>query len=200
MILEHAPLQVNRGHADEFEAAFAQARTIVSARPGFRRSRCPAVSNVPGRVPPARRVGHSSSTTPRDFVAPTSTSSGGTRYTTSTTRFPTVEHYEPVGPRLNARATRRVTTDVPHSGPFDETAATIWFTVDPPPSQPKVVWFAAIDNRTPCRRTHQRVKMGSSDADLALIKQIQPVVSGIGTVIGGLGAILSLIGAVAAFS
>ncbi len=35
--------------------------------------------------------------------------------------------------------------------------------------------------------------MGSSDADLALIKQIQPVVSGIGTVIGGLGAILSLI-------
>ncbi|WP_302660024.1 hypothetical protein [Rhodococcus sp. SGAir0479] len=42
--------------------------------------------------------------------------------------------------------------------------------------------------------------MGSSDADLALIKQIQPVVSGIGTVIGGFGAILSLVGALAAFS
>lgn len=43
MILEHAPLQVKPGHADEFEAAFAQARTIVSAMPGFRRlslSRC----------------------------------------------------------------------------------------------------------------------------------------------------------------
>ncbi len=33
--------------------------------------------------------------------------------------------------------------------------------------------------------------MGSSDADLALIKQIQPVVSGIGTVVGGIGAILA---------
>ncbi|MBM4516191.1 hypothetical protein GS432_06375 [Rhodococcus hoagii] len=43
--------------------------------------------------------------------------------------------------------------------------------------------------------TPRGVKKGSSDADLALIKQIQPVVSGIGTVIGGLGAILSLIGA-----
>ncbi len=37
--------------------------------------------------------------------------------------------------------------------------------------------------------------MGSSDADLALIKQIQPVVSGIGP-----GAILGLAGALAAFS
>lgn len=40
--------------------------------------------------------------------------------------------------------------------------------------------------------------MGSSEADLALIKKIQPVVTGIGTLIGGLGAILGLIGAVAA--
>ncbi|GAB2631734.1 hypothetical protein ABI214_16225 [Prescottella soli] len=37
--------------------------------------------------------------------------------------------------------------------------------------------------------------MGSSDADLALIKQIQPVVSGIGTILGGIGAVLSVIGA-----
>ncbi|GAB2629926.1 hypothetical protein ABI214_23075 [Prescottella soli] len=41
--------------------------------------------------------------------------------------------------------------------------------------------------------------MGSSDADLALIKQIQPVVSGIGGVLAGAGAILGLIGAINAF-
>ncbi|MCA1005288.1 hypothetical protein LCL87_06145 [Rhodococcus hoagii] len=40
--------------------------------------------------------------------------------------------------------------------------------------------------------------MGSSTADLALLKQIQPVVSGVGTIIGGLGAILSVIGALGA--
>ncbi|MFM1725079.1 antibiotic biosynthesis monooxygenase [Rhodococcus sp. PAM 2766] len=43
MILEHASLQVKPGRADDFEAAFAQAKTIVSAVPGFRRlslSRC----------------------------------------------------------------------------------------------------------------------------------------------------------------
>lgn len=40
--------------------------------------------------------------------------------------------------------------------------------------------------------------MGSSEADLALIKQIQPVVSGVGSLIGGLGTILALVGAVAA--
>ncbi|NKS29533.1 hypothetical protein GS534_27335 [Rhodococcus hoagii] len=40
--------------------------------------------------------------------------------------------------------------------------------------------------------------MGSSEADLALVKKIQPVVTGVGTLIGGLGAILGLIGAVAA--
>ncbi|MGW0173959.1 hypothetical protein ACWDUM_08940 [Rhodococcus sp. NPDC003322] len=42
--------------------------------------------------------------------------------------------------------------------------------------------------------------MGSSESDLKLIKQIQPVVSGLGTVIGGVGAALGLIGALAAFS
>ncbi|RDI32664.1 MULTISPECIES: hypothetical protein [Nocardiaceae] len=42
--------------------------------------------------------------------------------------------------------------------------------------------------------------MGSSDADLALIKQIQPVVSGIGGVLAGVGALLGLIGALATFS
>ncbi|CAM3032761.1 hypothetical protein RHDE110596_13275 [Prescottella defluvii] len=41
--------------------------------------------------------------------------------------------------------------------------------------------------------------MGSSDADLALIKQIQPVVSGIGGVLAGAGAILGLVGAINAF-
>lgn len=43
MILEHAPLQVKPGRADEFEAAFAQAKKIISAVPGFRTlslSRC----------------------------------------------------------------------------------------------------------------------------------------------------------------
>lgn len=42
------------------------------------------------------------------------------------------------------------------------------------------------------------MNMGSSEADLALIKKIQPVVTGVGTLIGGFGAILGLIGAVAA--
>ncbi|WP_278249721.1 hypothetical protein [Rhodococcus sp. ABRD24] len=37
--------------------------------------------------------------------------------------------------------------------------------------------------------------MGSSETDLALIKQIQPVVTGIGGVLAGIGAILSLVGA-----
>lgn len=36
MILEHAPLQVTPGKADEFEAAFVQAKKIISAMPGFR--------------------------------------------------------------------------------------------------------------------------------------------------------------------
>lgn len=42
--------------------------------------------------------------------------------------------------------------------------------------------------------------MGSSDSDLTLLKQVQPVVSGLGTVIAGAGAALGLIGALAAFS
>ena len=42
--------------------------------------------------------------------------------------------------------------------------------------------------------------MGSSDADLALIKQIQPVISGIGGVLSGAAAILGLVGALNAFS
>ncbi|GAB2654727.1 hypothetical protein ABI214_24945 [Prescottella soli] len=42
--------------------------------------------------------------------------------------------------------------------------------------------------------------MGSSDADLALIKQIQPVVSGVGGVLSGIAALLGLVGALAAFS
>lgn len=43
MILEHALLQVKSRRTDEFEAAFAQAKKIISAMPGFRRlslSRC----------------------------------------------------------------------------------------------------------------------------------------------------------------
>lgn len=43
MILEHAPLQVKPGMESEFEAAFAQAKRIIAAMPGFRRlslSRC----------------------------------------------------------------------------------------------------------------------------------------------------------------
>ncbi|WFR70972.1 hypothetical protein P9209_16305 [Prescottella defluvii] len=42
--------------------------------------------------------------------------------------------------------------------------------------------------------------MGTPDADLALIKKIQPVVTGIGGVATGIGAALSLIGALATFS
>ena len=43
MILEHAPLQVKPGHSTEFEQAFAQAKDIIAAMPGFRQltlSRC----------------------------------------------------------------------------------------------------------------------------------------------------------------
>lgn len=43
MILEHAPLQVKPGTAAEFEAAFAQAKRIISSSHGFRTltlSRC----------------------------------------------------------------------------------------------------------------------------------------------------------------
>lgn len=43
MILEHAVLDVRPGQADHFEMAFSQAKTIISAMPGFQRltlSRC----------------------------------------------------------------------------------------------------------------------------------------------------------------
>ena len=43
MILEHAPITVRPGQELEFEAAFAQARPIISAATGFRKvslSRC----------------------------------------------------------------------------------------------------------------------------------------------------------------
>jgi heme-degrading monooxygenase HmoA len=36
MILEHALLPVRPERADDFEAAFAEARPIISAMPGFR--------------------------------------------------------------------------------------------------------------------------------------------------------------------
>jgi heme-degrading monooxygenase HmoA len=35
MILEHAPLDVKPGQEEAFEAAFAQARKIISSMPGF---------------------------------------------------------------------------------------------------------------------------------------------------------------------
>jgi heme-degrading monooxygenase HmoA len=35
MILEHALLDVRPGRADAFEAAFAQARSLIAAAPGF---------------------------------------------------------------------------------------------------------------------------------------------------------------------
>ena len=43
MILEHAPLDVLPGREEEFEVAFAEARAIIAAMPGFvslRLSRC----------------------------------------------------------------------------------------------------------------------------------------------------------------
>lgn len=40
--------------------------------------------------------------------------------------------------------------------------------------------------------------MGSSEADLAFIEMLQPIVSGSGTVIKGVGAIFTVIGALAA--
>jgi heme-degrading monooxygenase HmoA len=43
VIIEHALLPVRPGHSEAFEAAFAEARHIISAMPGFRKlslSRC----------------------------------------------------------------------------------------------------------------------------------------------------------------
>ena len=43
MVLEHALLPVRPGQEADFEAAFAEARTVIAASPGFRRlslSRC----------------------------------------------------------------------------------------------------------------------------------------------------------------
>ena len=43
MVLEHALLPVRPGREDDFEAAFAEARALIAASPGFRRlslSRC----------------------------------------------------------------------------------------------------------------------------------------------------------------
>ncbi|MEP7034539.1 MAG: antibiotic biosynthesis monooxygenase [Dermatophilaceae bacterium] len=43
MILEHAQLSIQPGHELDFEAAFAEARPLISAMPGFRKvslSRC----------------------------------------------------------------------------------------------------------------------------------------------------------------
>ena len=43
MVLEHALLPVLPGRESDFEAAFAEARALIAARPGFRRlslSRC----------------------------------------------------------------------------------------------------------------------------------------------------------------
>lgn len=42
--------------------------------------------------------------------------------------------------------------------------------------------------------------MGSSEADLALIKEIQPVVSVIGGVLSGVATIIGLIGTISALS
>ena len=39
-----------------------------------------------------------------------------------------------------------------------------------------------------------------SDEDLALIKQIQPIVTGVGAIVGGLGAVLTVVGAASALS
>ncbi|MFD4295320.1 hypothetical protein ACFWPA_03025 [Rhodococcus sp. NPDC058505] len=43
-------------------------------------------------------------------------------------------------------------------------------------------------------------RAGSSEDDIALIKQIQPIVSGAGTIIGGLGAVLTVGAALASLS
>ncbi|GAA4482235.1 hypothetical protein GCM10023094_31780 [Rhodococcus olei] len=42
--------------------------------------------------------------------------------------------------------------------------------------------------------------MGSSDDDIKLIKQVQPIVTGLGTIIGGVGAVLTVGAALASFS
>ena len=49
MILEHAPLDVLPGREAEFEAAFAEARTIISASPGFRTLRLARCVEHPNR-------------------------------------------------------------------------------------------------------------------------------------------------------
>ncbi|MFF0815267.1 hypothetical protein ACFYVR_08955 [Rhodococcus sp. NPDC003318] len=43
-------------------------------------------------------------------------------------------------------------------------------------------------------------RAGSAEDPIALIKQVQPVVSGLGTIVVGAGAILGLVGALSTFS
>ena len=49
MILEHAPLDVRPGREADFEAAFAEARAIIAAAPGFRSLRLARCIEQPTR-------------------------------------------------------------------------------------------------------------------------------------------------------
>ena len=49
MILEHAPLDVIPGREQDFEAAFAEAKAIISSMPGFRTLRLERCIERPNR-------------------------------------------------------------------------------------------------------------------------------------------------------
>jgi heme-degrading monooxygenase HmoA len=49
MILEHAVLDLSPDRTDEFEAAFARAKSLISATPGFRSLRLERCIETPGR-------------------------------------------------------------------------------------------------------------------------------------------------------
>jgi len=49
VILEHAPLDVIPGREQEFEAAFAEAKAIISSMPGFRTLRLERCIERPNR-------------------------------------------------------------------------------------------------------------------------------------------------------
>ena len=95
MVLEHALLPVVPGREADFEAAFAEARSLIAASPGSRRlslSRCLERPGTHLLLVESERL----RTTPRASAARSPTSAGGNFLHSSYAPFPTVEHFREV--------------------------------------------------------------------------------------------------------
>jgi hypothetical protein len=95
MVLEHALLPVRPGREADFEAAFAVARSLIAASPGFRGCRCRAASS--GR---ARTCCWSSGSASRTTPGASAGSAAYQRWRELLhgfyDPFPTVEHFREV--------------------------------------------------------------------------------------------------------